>query len=758
MRLCPSLPARGTALAVLLASCGGETPAPAPPASPPAPAPAVPAPPRDPRTPGHLRMLAMLREVRDRTADENEYQGDFKVRALKRDLDALPPDATEEARWRVLSQLGEREVLIGREREGIDHMLEARRLLPAAAPHLPPDWPAEFLFRTGVCWLRLGEKENCCARSSPESCILPLRGRALHELPEGSREAKECLLEVLRIAPPDSPMQMQAIWLLNIAAMTLGEYPAGVPAEHRIPPEYFASEERFPRFENVAPRLGLDTFSLSGGTVAEDFDLDGDLDLLVSRMETDGPIRYWRNGGDGTFSDRTKAANLEGIFGGLNMVQADYDNDGWTDVLVLRGGWFGTAGRHPRSLLRNNGDGTFTDAAFDAGLADALWPSQTAAWGDFDNDGDLDLFVGNETTQALASPCQLFRNEGNGRFRDVAGAAGVTNDRFTKGCGWGDVDGDGFPDLYVSNLGQPNRLYRNRRDGTFQDTAEESGVAGPLRSFPCWFWDFDGDGVLDLFAAAFPAAPADLAAAALGKPCAAEPPGLYRGDGKGGFRNLNREWNLRFPNSPMGCNFGDLDNDGRLDFYLATGNTGPRDLMPNLMFRNQEGRRFVDVTLEGGFGHLQKGHGVAFADLDDDGDQDVFAEMGGAYLGDRFHDVLFENPGFGNRWLEVRLVGVRSNRSAIGARIRAEFEDGGERRTITRWVGSGGSFGCNPLRQHLGLGKAARVDLLEVHWPTTGRTQVFRDLPVGRFVEITEGDDRPRVTERRPVRLGGGKR
>jgi len=208
----------------------------------------------------------------------------------------------------------------------------------------------------------------------------------------------------------------------------------------------------------------------------------------------------------------------------------------------------------------------------------------------------------------------------------------------------------------------------------------------------------------------------------------------------------------------MGCNFGDFDDDGFPDFLLGTGNTAMWDLVPNLAFRNLRDGRFEEVTVPGGFGNLQKGHGVAFADLDDDGDEDVFVEMGGAYSGDRFHDALHENPGFGNRSVEVRLRGTRANRSAIGARIRAEILDGGVLRSVHAVVSTGGSFGARPLRQHLGVGGAARIERLVVTWPGPGAVEEWREVPVDREVTLVEG--RPGWTERarRPVRLGGGPR
>jgi hypothetical protein len=313
---------------------------------------------------------------------------------------------------------------------------------------------------------------------------------------------------------------------------------------------------------------------------------------------------------------------------------------------------------------------------FDAGLARIHYPTQTASWGDYDNDGDLDLYVGNESSESIAAPSQLFRNDGKGTFTDVAAGRRCAQRPLRKGRRLGDYNGDPWPDIYVSNYKGANRLYRNNTNGTFTDVAEALHVTQPITSFPAWFWDVDNDGVLDIYVAAYSAEIADLAASAVGLPVTTELAKLYRGTGKGAFEEIAARFNLKRPNAPMGSNFGDLDNDGYLDFYLGTGYPRIQNLMPNVMYRNRRGKGFADVSTSGGFAHLQKGHGVVFADFDHDGDQDIFEEMGGAFPGDKAHNVFYENPGFGNHWLTLTLVGVRSNRSAIGARIRSRDRRG----------------------------------------------------------------------------------
>jgi FG-GAP-like repeat/ASPIC and UnbV len=204
----------------------------------------------------------------------------------------------------------------------------------------------------------------------------------------------------------------------------------------------------------------------------------------------------------------------------------------------------------------------------------------------------------------------------------------------------------------------------------------------------------------------------------------------------------------------MGSNFGDVDNDGFLDIYLGTGRPSYAYLMPNVLFRNDGGRRFEDLTAVTGTGHLQKGHGVAFADWDRDGDADIFLEAGGAAPGDRAHNVLFQNPGYGRHWLTIKLVGARTNRAALGGKIRVDvLGSGGAVESYYRTITAGSSFGGNPLICTVGLGQATAVRAIEVFWPTSGTRQTFPDVPIDRSVEITEGQKDVRVLDAPPITL-----
>ncbi len=579
----------------------------------------------------------------------------------------------------------------------------------------------------GVACLRQGELQNCQMNHNAEMCILPLSVQARHKLTAGSEKAIAYFKKHLE----SDPNNLEVRWLLNLAYMTLGKYPNEVPKAQLIPPAAFESKESIGRFPDVAASAGIEVIGSAGGAVADDFDNDGLLDVMLSGADPCEPLHYYHNNGDGRFSDWTARAGLADQLGGLNCVQTDYNNDGWLDLFVMRGGW-----DYPmrNSLLKNNGDGTFTDVTAQSGLDGGVYRTHTAVWADFDNDGWIDVFVGHEL-----EPSQLFRNKGDGTFEDVSRAAGVDRVAFTKGANWGDYDNDGYADLYVSNFGEENFLYHNNRNGTFTEVGKTLHVEKPLMSFPCWFFDYDNDGLLDIFVASFMPSMTEVVRGFLGLAPQAESMKLYRNTGKGGFQDVTKAVGLDRVVPTMGANFGDLDNDGYLDFYLATGAPSYAALMPNFMFRNHDGKQFVDITSSTGTGHLQKGHGVAFSDINNDGSQDVVANLGGAAPGDKYNKALFANPGQGNNWLSVKLVGVKSNRAAIGARIKAVVEEA-PGRLAARYlvVTSGGSFGASSLTQSIGLGKARLVKELEIYWPASNTRQLFRDVAVNQAIEIKE--------------------
>ena len=243
----------------------------------------------------------------------------------------------------------------------------------------------------GISALRLGEQENCILNHRASSCLFPINAEGVHRLQSGARRAIDAFTRRLTAQPG----VLGAAWLLNLAYMQVGEYPEKVPPQWRISPDVFKSEYDIKRFPDVAISTGVDTVGLAGGSIIEDFDGDGYLDIVASSWGLRDQLRFFKNDGSGRFVDRTREAGLLGQTGGINLTHADYDNDGHPDVLVIRGGWLREAGLHPESLLRNKGNGTFEDVTEAAGLL-SFHPTHTAAWADYDNDGLLDLFAGHE--------------------------------------------------------------------------------------------------------------------------------------------------------------------------------------------------------------------------------------------------------------------------------------------------------------------------------------------------------------------------
>lgn len=601
-------------------------------------------------------------------------------------------------------------------------------------------------------YFRIGEQGNCQATINASACLMPLSPEGVHRQQLGAAEAMSRYEALLRELPARSPEAYGHRWMLNLAAMQLGRYPDGVNPQWRIDPAVFRSPQDIGAFREIAAERGLVEFGRAGGTVLEDFDNDGDLDLLLSHMGMSEPMAYFRNDG-GRFVRATREAGLDGLLGGLNMVQADYDNDGCIDVYVPRGAWYHDKGRLPASLLRNDCRGGFEDVGGAAGVRNEL-PSQAAVWVDVDGDGWLDLVVGNEIVRdgsrwpADTPGFRLYLNQRDGRFVDTGPQSGIVLDGMVKGVVADDVDGDGRPDLYVSIMGAPNRLYRNLggRPPRFEDITARAGVAEPVMSFTTWFFDMDNDGCSDLFVSGYAATVPQIAAELLGDADVApgERPRLYRGHCDGRFDEIGRAVGLGAAYLTMGANFGDLDNDGWLDVYLGTGAAPLAQIVPNQMFRNDEGRGFRNVTTSGGFGHLQKGHGVAFGDIDGRGVQDVVINTGGAMGGDKSYTLLFRNPGHGAHWIKLDLVGRQANRFAVGARLTlAVSEPGRAPRRIVRTVGNGGSFGASPLAPHVGLGAAETVDWIEVRWPDGSAPQRWAGpLAADARYELRQGDRR----------------
>lgn len=616
---------------------------------------------------------------------------------------------------------------------------------------------SEAHFTRATIFLRQSEIVNCIGKANAQCCIFPLKGGGLHSIAGPAITARSEFLAHLALQPND----VVSKWLLNILSMAIGDFPQGVDPAYRIPSSSFVADYDIKPFRNVSLPLQVDTFNLAGGSIVDDFDRDGLMDIVNSTADPRGPLTYYRNLGEWEFEDASTSSGLSNQLGGLNATAADFDDDGDQDLLVLRGGWLKQVGQLRPSLLRNDGGTTFVDVSLASGFADDPYPSQCAAWADFDNDGDLDVYLGVEAEMggsALLYPSKLLSNDGDGTFTDISVQAGVTNERFTKGVAAGDYDNDGDMDIFVATIGGQggtiyglqdadgrNRLYRNNGDGSFTDVAEAAGVTGPDAAFASWFFDFDNDGLLDIFVCAYDASLQDVYHDMMGMPDSATRPALYHNNGDGTFTDIALSSGLDHAYRPMGAGFGDLDNDGWLDVYLTTGTPELVDLMPNVMLRNNAGIAFQDVTYSGGFGHLQKGHGVTFVDIDNDGDQDIYHQIGGFLPSDKFSNALYLNPGHGNHFLYIEAVGVQSNRSGVGARVRVDLATPEGSRSIHRAIGSISSFGSVPNRLEIGLGRATAITSVHVDWPRSGLSSTHEGVALDTMIRVTEGQSQHSV-------------
>jgi hypothetical protein len=597
----------------------------------------------------------------------NPYRNELRIAYF----DSLRAEAISEAEryeYRFLASV--ERLRAGHSQAAADSLAQLRADLLASPYWRPSDQRrlSRLLLETeALAYLRMGEQENCLADHGAAHCILPIATGGMHHQPIGSRKAAERYAQLL--ATDSSSLGYR--WLYTLARQNLGEYDLADPA--LLPPETYQDSGGAPIFRDIAPNLGLDVVGLSGGSVMEDFDGDGRLDIMASAWGPEEPLRLFLQKEPGQFVASRKAAGLAGITGGLNLLPTDYDNDGLVDVLLLRGGWMEAFGELPNSLLRNCGNGRFEEVSWEAGLRSAL-PTQTAIWRDFDRDGWLDLFIGHETSDPFRpQPCELYLNQQDGTFREIGQAAGVDQRRYVKGVSSADFDHNGYPDLFLATLLGEDVLLMNQgpqgeQGVVFVEKTQEAGLGGNISSFPTWTFDYNHDGWEDIFVSGLQIkdrnALTDVVRDHLGLPTEADKARLWHNNGDGTFTDVAPQVGLDRVMLAMGSNFGDFDNDGWLDLYLGTGEPSLHVVVPNRAFLNLGGKRFREVSFSSGLGHIQKGHGISFGDWDHDGDQDIHANLGGAFEGDAYANALFENPYDGpNHWLKVRLIGQQSNRT-----------------------------------------------------------------------------------------------
>lgn len=443
-------------------------------------------------------------------------------------------------------------------------------------------------------------------------------------------------------------------------------------------------------FTDISTSSGTADAGNSEGVAWGDYDRDGDLDLYVANHSNQSG-RLYRNDGNGVFTDVTAASGTANNGNASAGVWGDYDNDGYLDLYVTNDGT-------PNRLYHNHGNGTFTDVAVASGTA-LVAQGRGAAWGDYDHDGRLDLYVVN------VGPNVLYHNEGGGIFTNA-----TTGPLGDAGSGqtavWGDYDGDGDLDLYIANWsGQPNKLLRND-GGSFTDVSIASGTAGASSSTGATWVDYDNDGDLDLYVVN------------------EDTNRLYRNDGVFPFVDVSAATHTNVPGTGRGASWGDFDNDGDLDLYVSDF-AGPDHLL-----RQEACGVFADVTAMNGLASTTGNRGTAWADIDNDGDLDLYVARSGA-------NRLYLNNGAApsyHHWLQVALVGVRSNRDGIGARVRVVA---GSRRQLREISGGSGLYSEESLIAAFGLGTVTTADTIQVRWPS-GVLQAVTNVAADQRITLTE--------------------
>ena len=518
-------------------------------------------------------------------------------------------------------------------------------------------------------------------------------------------------------------------WSLNILHQLKGSYPQGLSEEQLILFEDKQEVEGILGMQNITQEAGLgESLTQAGGVIMDDFNQDGFLDLLASDMGLKGQLRYFINDGKGKFQDHTISSGLMGYFSGVNLVQTDYNNDGLLDFFVTRGGGYGSVGLIPNSLFRNNGDDTFSEVTKEAGLY-SRHPTTTATWVDVNNDGWLDLFVGNDDSSGIPLYSELYLNKQNGSFSNITKISGLMFRESVQDACWLDFDQDGNLDLFIAIGDGADLLFQNN------SKAESSKISfsrvnldlfdNYKYTLACQTKDLNNDGWDDLV---LDVGYAEGVKAGLK---------FLINDKKGNFVEWPAPNKLFEKNTPNTFQFWDMNNDGEEEISFAQ-----PFLNPNQTYINQGAMNFMEGTYASGLNYLPTTHAFAIGDIDLDGDQDLYMATGGVVVGERYPNQLYENKGSENNWLIVKLIGRKANKLAIGAKVCVTLESEGKEKKIYRSVHTSANVGASSLQLEIGLAKADTIKIIEVKWPGSGSVQQFHNLEANNFYSITEGNER----------------
>ena len=478
-------------------------------------------------------------------------------------------------------------------------------------------------------------------------------------------------------------------------------------------------------FTDATVSAGLNTTGFTfGNPIWGDFDNDGDLDLFVDNHYNAASYLYQHNG-NGTFTDIRAVSGLKAAGDRHGSAWVDFDNDGDLDLSITKGANHGRyLGSKKDEFYQYLGAGQFTDIAEAAGVTNTWGRGRSVACGDYDNDGHLDLLLGNLKTNLV-----LLKNNGDGTFLDITEQAGLGRLQYNE-CAFADYNNDGFPDIFCANTqGQrplKDILLKNNGDGTFTNVSRQAGIFRLVNGRAIAWGDYDNDGDLDLFISRG----ADIAVRQT----------FYRNNGDGTFTDVTDEAGFGSISNNRAAAWGDYDNDGFLDLYVVDSGSDPEGKGPNYLYRNNQDGTFTDVASSAGVEDLvmSRGRGAAWGDYDSDGFLDLFVTNGED--GSQFVEgpqILYHNEGNDNSWLKIKLVGTASNRQGLGAKVTIQIGQTIQYREANGAEGHFLSQGAGPL--HFGLGQATVVDQITVKWPG-GLNQILTNIAANQEITVTEGE------------------